>query len=365
MPVPVPVPGSRRQIGSDPNVPFLEAFRASRTAMILTDARRPDYPIVFANQAFLTLTGYAEEEVAGCNCRFLQGPETDGATVRSIAEAMRAGEAVETEILNYRKDGSAFWNAVSIAPVRNDAGETIYFFATQVDVSEGKRIEAELERRVEAEVRRRTADLQAAADRAAALLQEVDHRAKNSLQMVSSLVLLKARRLQNPEARDALQGLAERIGALSAVYRLLHPADESDRFDLRDFLTDLLSDIAASLPSGQIGLEVEVEPVGIAARQAVPVALLVYELVADVLKRAAPDAGAMRLSVRAARQGRQLSLAVQDDGVAAGAPPEESFEKTLIDTLVRQLRARIAWDDAPSGTRVTVTMPLDTEEMSL
>jgi PAS domain S-box-containing protein len=114
---------------------FFAALQMTRMPMILTDPRKPDNPIVFANKAFSDLTGYREEEVVGRNCRFLQGADTDRSTVRELREAIATEEAISIEILNYRRDGSPFWNAVFIAPVYDDHGELIYFFASQLDVT--------------------------------------------------------------------------------------------------------------------------------------------------------------------------------------------------------------------------------------
>jgi len=114
---------------------FFAALQMTRMPMILTDPRQPDNPVVFVNRAFLDLTGYEEAEVVGRNCRFLQGADTDRDTVRQLREAVENEEAVSLEILNYRRDGSPFWNAVFIAPVYNDAGELLYFFASQLDVT--------------------------------------------------------------------------------------------------------------------------------------------------------------------------------------------------------------------------------------
>lgn len=103
--------------------------------MIVTDPRQPDNPIVFANQAFLAMTGYDESEILGTNCRFLQGPDTDRAVIAQIRDAIAAKHEIATEVLNYRKDGSTFWNALFISPIHDESGEVIYFFASQLDVS--------------------------------------------------------------------------------------------------------------------------------------------------------------------------------------------------------------------------------------
>ncbi|GAC1347751.1 MAG: hypothetical protein NVSMB18_33730 [Acetobacteraceae bacterium] len=122
--------------------PFVAAVRASHAPMIVTNPRLPDNPIVFANDSFLQLTGYARDEILGRNCRFLQGPETDPADVDHIRRAVQQAEPIEIEVRNHRKDGSAFWNRLRVAPVKNGDGELTYFFASQTDVSpERERLE--------------------------------------------------------------------------------------------------------------------------------------------------------------------------------------------------------------------------------
>jgi len=114
---------------------FFAALQMTRMPMIITDPRQPDNPIAFANKAFLDLTGYSEAEILGRNCRFLQGPDTDRGSVRELREAVAAEQAISLEILNYRRDGTSFWNAVFVAPVYDDTGALIYFFASQLDVT--------------------------------------------------------------------------------------------------------------------------------------------------------------------------------------------------------------------------------------
>jgi PAS domain S-box-containing protein len=121
---------------------FFAAIEMTRMPMILTDPRQTDNPIVFANNAFLDLTGYELEEIIGRNCRFLQGPQTDRATVGQLRDAVAQRRAVSAEILNYRRDGSPFWNGVFIGPVYDEQGEILYFFASQLDISQRKDAEA-------------------------------------------------------------------------------------------------------------------------------------------------------------------------------------------------------------------------------
>lgn len=114
---------------------FFAAIQMTRMPMIISDPRQPDNPIVFANNAFLDLTGYEEDEILGRNCRLLQGPETDRESVREMREAVEAHRALAIEVLNYRRDGTPFWNAVFMGPIFDPQGELLYFFASQLDVT--------------------------------------------------------------------------------------------------------------------------------------------------------------------------------------------------------------------------------------
>ena len=130
----------RASAGSDP---FAAAVRATRMPMVITNPRLPDNPIVFANDAFCVLTGYAREEILGRNCRLLQGPGTDSAELARVREAVGRGRVVQADLLNYRKDGEPFWNRLLMAPVLDSGGGISFFFASQVDVTlERERLES-------------------------------------------------------------------------------------------------------------------------------------------------------------------------------------------------------------------------------
>ncbi len=103
--------------------------------MVLTDPNQPDSPVVFLNQAFTALTGYTEDEVLGTNCRFLQGPDTDPASIQVLADAVRHNLHTQVELWNYRKDGSPFWNSMFIGPVCDRNGKLLYHFGSQVDAT--------------------------------------------------------------------------------------------------------------------------------------------------------------------------------------------------------------------------------------
>ncbi len=115
--------------------PFVAAFAATRMPMLITDPHQPDNPIIYVNNAFLDLTGYGRDEVMGMNCRFLQGPGTNSEDTAKVRDAVARQESLEIDLLNYRKDGTSFWNRLLVSPVFDDSGRVTHYFASQFDVS--------------------------------------------------------------------------------------------------------------------------------------------------------------------------------------------------------------------------------------
>ena len=150
----------RRELG-----PFVVAAETTRMAMVFTDAKESDNPIIFANNAFLDLTGYTREEVLGQSFNFLMARGTDPDALARI-DAAFAGTTGGSEISYRRKDGSVFWSAVLISPVRDESGVIVQHFASFVDLTDHKREQAQSHM----------------------LIDELNHRVKNTLATVQSIV---------------------------------------------------------------------------------------------------------------------------------------------------------------------------------
>ncbi|SFL30387.1 hybrid sensor histidine kinase/response regulator [Methylobacterium pseudosasicola] len=174
---------------------FFAAVETTRMPMIVTDPRQPDNPIIFANRAFLAMTGYTPEELVGRNCRFLQGPETDRETVDQVRAAIAERREFATEILNYRKNGSTFWNALFVSPVYNSAGELVYFFGSQLDVSRRRDAEEALGQAQKMEA-------------LGQLTGGIAHDFNNLLQVIVGYVDILASGLEKPDADRARLGRA-------------------------------------------------------------------------------------------------------------------------------------------------------------
>jgi PAS domain S-box-containing protein len=311
----------------------LIAVERTRMPMVVTDPRQPDNPIVLANQAFLDLSGYTGDEVIGRNCRFLQGDLTCRLAVAEIRAAVREGREVDVELLNYRKDGSTFWNELHLSPIYDDDGALVYFFASQKDTTELRRVEK----------------LEAAEHR---LLKEVDHRTLNALSVVTGIVRLT--RADDPAGYAA--AVQRRIEALVRAHTLLaHHGWQ-----------------AAPLESL---IRVEVEPYGVqrvaldgpavevAAQNVQPLALVLHEMISNAVLHGALSSPQGTVSVQWDAADGEVTLTWDEAG---GPPPAHErppgFGSTIMKaTLDRQLSGALnrTWD--PSGLHAELRFQANSE----
>lgn len=306
------------------------AVERTRMPMVVTDARHGDHPIVLANQAFLDLTGYDAQEVLGRNCRFLQGAGTARDAVDRIRVALAAGQDCDVELLNYRKDGSAFWNQLHMSPIHDDAGQMLYVFASQRDITAFRKVEG----------------LEAAEHR---LLREVDHRAMNALAIVEGIVRLT--RADDPSHYAA--AVQRRVQALAAAHALL------GREGWRDIRLEQLLRAQIELYAGQ-RLTLHGPPIDIGAALVQPLALVLHEMVANASRHGALSAVDGELALgwsQTAAGGLELTW-TETGGPAPAAARPRGFGATMIYAIVeRQLRGQVLLDWRPQGLSAKFVFP--------
>ncbi len=142
------------------------ALDVAAEGITIADMRLPEQPLIYINEGFERLTGYSANSMLGKNCRFLQGKDTDPATVQKIRDALRAGEECTVEILNYSKNREPFWNRLSLTPVLDPDGEVTHFIGVQSNITERKNVEEalrEANHQLEIANRRMKRNLEAAA----------------------------------------------------------------------------------------------------------------------------------------------------------------------------------------------------------
>ncbi len=218
---------------------------------------------------------------------------------------------------------------------------------------------AELEHRVEA----RTAELQATLREREVLLQEVHHRVKNNLQVISSLINMQVRSLADDASRDALLECQARVQAMALIHEQLYKSKDYTRVPFSEYARSLAGNVfhATGVSPQGISLELAIEDVALAVDKAIPAGLILNELISNALKHGFPNgrSGTIRVELGLASRG-ELRLVVRDDGV--GLPPGVDVSDSptlglhLVRMLARQLDAKLEVE-ATDGTCFCLTIP--------
>ena len=314
--------------GSDP---FAAAVRATRMPMLITDPRQPDNPIVFVNDAFGRLTGYHRDETLGRNCRFLQGPDTDRADVRRVRDAIAQRVPIEVELLNYRKDGTTFWNRLLISPVF-DGGELTFFFASQFDVTDYRMTEHHR-------------DL---------LTRELSHRVKNTLATVQAIVGRSLR--EGGVDGELVAKISDRLQAIASAHDVLthHGWSSAD-------IGQIVGAVLDPFNAGQRRITFGGPKVQLSARAATSLALALHELATNAVKFGSLSQGGGKVSVNWEIVGPDMRLVWSESGGPAVADPgRRGFGSLLIDTmLASSTYGTTDLDYRDSGLVFTYTAPVE------
>lgn len=315
---------------------FEQAMAQTRMAITLCDPHRDDFPILFANRAFCNLTGYTEDEVVGRNCRFLQGADTDPAQVEKIRAALAEEELVVVELLNYRKDGSTFWNALHIGPIYDADGKLVYYFGSQWDVSDVRAARAE-------------------EHYAREMARELSHRMKNMFSVISGIVNLTGR-LRGVEA-EALE-INERVQALGRAYETTLDDASAGRIELGQAIRAILDPYNIDGRLIFLGNGVRVPFAAVSS-----IGLVLHELAANATKHGAwSHDGTVELNWQACeRDGERVVEVIwrERDGPPVIAPDgTHGTGNSIIDRLLRFGGGRILREWHPDGLKAIVTLPI-------
>lgn len=313
-------------------------------ALVLTNPSFEDNPIVYANPAFARLTGYTLESVIGKNCRLLQGPATEPDRVARIRAAVAAGEDIAIEITNHRADGTPFLNRLTITAFREAGEDGVSFYLGTQSAGDIEVAESRLE----------AVQLQ---------LAEVQHRVKNHLAMIVSMIRMQAR---SSAAAEDYTIIARRIEALQLLYQELSETGVSSSFRDEVPLGAYVSRIAAAvghLDGGQgIRVNVIAEEVMVDATTAGRVGLLVSEILTNAFRHAfkGRDTGLVETRVQLLSEGI-VRIQVSDDGVGlpegADWPTSGNLGSKIVSALLSGLEARHAVTTSAAGTTVTIDLP--------
>lgn len=326
-----------------------EAFLESAPDAMLVVGENGD--ILLANSQAEKLFGYETGELNGKEIEMLVPPafranHRDYRTKYFNAPVLRP-MGVALDLQGVRRDGSLFPVEISLSPMTL-AGRKVVASAIR-DTTERKRIEEKLRRSLqEKEI----------------LLKEVHHRVKNNLQMISSLLNLQARLVDDEKAREIFNDSRARVRSFALLHEKLYQSQDLAKIDFEDYVKDLASALFQStgMNSERVTLEVNMEQVVLDMDSIINCGLIVSELVTNSLKYAFPAgrSGSIRITLRTIGAGT-LELTVQDDG--AGLPNDLDYRKSntlglqLVGMFAKELGGALHFSNPGSGTRVSVEFP--------
>ena len=315
------------------------AFSLSPEAELLT--RFSDGRIVIANSAFLSLTGFAPEEMMGRSIREIGVLIEDAEWTRFIAGLYGRGSVDGLEYPFRRKDGSVFQGRISCRTMPMDG--QLHVLTVVEDITARKQAE------------RKVQDLLAEKE---LILKEVHHRIKNNMSTVHSLLSLQAGIMQAPEAAEALRDAASRVESMAVLYDRLYRSGSFDELPVADYLSSLVDEIARNFPNaGEVRIVKEFGDFRLGARTLQLLGIIVNELLTNAMKYAFAGKGDCELAVSASFEGGIVNLAVADNGKGMagniGNAGEQGFGLMLIDAIAKQLEGTIRIAGG-SGTRVVL-----------
>jgi PAS domain S-box-containing protein len=316
--------------------PFVVAAETTRMPMIFTDAKKPDHPIIFVNDAFLELTGYDRDEVLAQSFNFLLPEAPDRGDLDEIEAAFRGKEdCAESRYL--RKDGSEFYATIFVQAVKDRAGKIVQHFASLVDTTRHHR----------------------AQEHAARLIDELNHRVKNTLATVQSIVDQAVR--NSPDPRTVRDAIEMRIAALSRSHDLLG-REKWKGAGLHDLFVQVLEPFGVADGHAE-RFTIEGENIRLSPKAALALGIAFNELATNAVKYGAfsNDAGTISIAwtLEDETGGRRLNLQWREkDGPPVRPPSRKGFGSRVLEQgLAHELNGKVDLNYRPSGVVCIIDMP--------
>lgn len=308
------------------------AAEQSPSSIIITDVKGN---IEYVNPKFTQLSGYTLEEVVGKNPKILKSGNKSAEEYRSLWETITSGQEWRGEFLNRKKDGTRYWGSAAISGVKDSLGNITHYISSMEDITE-KHIYQE---KIESALREKEI-----------LMKEINHRAKNNMQIISSLIRMQSRdACDEPKLTALLRNIRNRISAMSLVHDQIFGSNDLSKIDTNRYTTDLANNVRSSF--GQIAekvqLKIETNGIILNVDKCIHCGLIINELITNSLKYAFPagQEGLIGISLRTLENG-MLELAVHDNGVGICEDIDihnaSSLGMRLVTTLAEnQLRGKI------------------------
>ncbi len=312
---------------------LLKAIETTSEMVVITDA--PDKigneQVVFVNEAFERITQYSRDEVMGKSLSLLQGPKTDPEVIEELVQKLSDNKRFEGETFNYKKDGTPYRVHWSIDPIYNEEGDITHFVSVQRDLTNDWEREQKMKKMIEERE---------------ALIKETHHRIKNNLATITGLLELQIMKSNSQEVTNVLSESMNRVQSIASIHEKLYQTEGLASINLENYINDLVEQLGESMENlggnSNISFNLNLASISLNTRQAVPLGLILNELITNANKHAFDEDGGT-IAISCYEQENEIHVTVNDDG--KGLPDDLDMQNTkslglkLVETLCNQLDA--------------------------
>lgn len=316
---------------------LLKAIETTSEMVVITDAPEKigNEQVIFVNKSFERVTQYSRDEIMGQTLSLLQGPKTDRQVIEELIQKLNANKRFEGETFNYKKDGTPYRVRWSIDPIYNKEGEVTHYVSVQRDLTEDWKRKQKMKEIIK---ERET------------LIKETHHRIKNNLATITGLLELQIMKTNSQEVTNVLSESMNRVQSIASIHEKLYQTDGLSRIKLQNYINDLVDQLSESMGTlngnSNISFDLNIAPVSLNNRQAVPLGLILNELITNSNKHAF-DEDDGTISISCYKKDKQLHITVSDNG--KGLPDGLDISNTtslglkLIESLCNQLDAKYSF----------------------
>ncbi len=318
------------------------AVEQNPASIVITDL---EGNIEYINPKFTELTGCTLKEVAGNKPDILKNNSTSPQKFRKLWKTITGGKVWKGEFRNQNKNGDSYWETVTISPITNSEGEILKFVIIKENITTRKKAEEKLKSSLlEKEI----------------MLKEIHHRVKNNLQIISSLLHMQLKYVHDKNTYNCFLDSLNRIKSMALIHENLYQSDSLKDVDFSFFISKIILQLftAYNINKDKISTKVNLSNVSLNINLAIPIGLIINELLTNSMKYAFPDNRSGEITIDFKYDQGKYTLIIADDGV--GFPDDydhnnsKSLGLLLVNALTRQVQGKLALESS-KGTKFTLT----------
>lgn len=296
--------------------------------------------ILYVNKKFCEISKYSRDELIGKNHRIINSGFHSSDFFKNLYRTIKSGETWYGEIKNKAKDGSFYWVATTIAPIKNASGEIEKFISIRTDITEIKEADEKIKSLLEEK---------------ALILIEVHHRIKNNMNTIYSLLKMEANSQKDSVHQTILLDASNRVRSMMLLYDKLYRSENQDVISIKDYFPILISEILNIFPNHEkIKTDIQVEPIAISSKILSSIGIIINELVTNSMKYSFKEGQPGKITFSAKIENKILIILYEDDGIPINATDilstNNGFGLNLIHLLVKQMKGNVQIENV-SGTK--------------